>query len=67
MFTEVFFISLTWAILALIVIYLISLLIFFYALHDNFEWTIRNNLDEAERYVKYLRLQEEEREKKQGN
>lgn len=34
--------------------------------HDNLEWTVRNNLDEAERYVKFLRLkQEAEKAKKQ--
>lgn len=68
MFTEVFFISLTWAIVALVLISLISVLIYLFSLHDNLEWIVRNNLDEAERYVKYLRLQEEaEKSKKQGN
>lgn len=66
MFTEAFFISLTWAIVALVLISLIVVLIYLFSLHDNLEWTVRNNLDEAERYVKFLRLQEEaEKAKKQ--
>lgn len=66
MFTEAFFISLTWAVVALILISLISFLLYLFSLHDNLEWTVRNNLDEAERYVKFLRLQEEaEKAKKQ--
>lgn len=66
MFTEAFFISLTWAIVALVLISLIAVLIYLFSLHDNLEWTVRNNLDEVERYVKFLRLQEEaEKAKKQ--
>lgn len=66
MFTQTFFISLTWAIVVLVLISLIAVLIYLFSLHDNFEWTVRNNLDEAERYVKFLRLQEEaEKAKKQ--
>lgn len=64
MFTEKFFISLTWAAVALVLVSLISILIYLFALHDNFEWTIRNNLDESERYVKYLRS-EQEKEKQE--
>lgn len=59
MFTEVFFISLTWAIVVLALGSLISVLIYLYNLHDNFDWTIRNYLDEAESYVKYLHLRQE--------
>lgn len=66
MFTEAFFISLTWAIVALALFSLISVLIYLSTSHDNLEWTVRNNLDEAERYVKFLRLkQEAEKAKKQ--
>lgn len=59
MFTEFFFISLTWAIVVLALGSLISVLIYLFALHDNFDWTIRNYLDKAESYVKYLRLEQE--------
>lgn len=66
MFTEAFFISLTWAIVALILISLIAVLIYLSLLHDDLEWIINHNLDEAERYVKFLRLkQEAEKAKKQ--
>lgn len=66
MFTEAFFISLTWGIVVLVLISLIVVLIYLFSLHDNLEWTVRNNLDEVERYVKFLRLQEEaEKAKKQ--
>lgn len=66
MFTQVFFISLTWAIVVLALGSLISVLIYLFTSHDNLEWTVRNNLDEAERYVKFLRLkQEAEKAKKQ--
>ena len=66
MFTQVFFISLTWAIVVLALGSLNSVLIYLFTSHDNLEWTVRNNLDEAERYVKFLRLkQEAEKAKKQ--
>lgn len=66
MFTQTFFISLTWAIVVLVLGSLIVFLIYLFALHDNLDWTVRNNLDEAERYVKFLRLkQEAEKAKKQ--
>lgn len=59
MFTQAFFISLTWAIVVLILGSLIIIFIYLFSLHDNFDWTIRNYLDKAEQYVKYLRLQQE--------
>lgn len=65
MFTEAFFISLTWAIVALALGSLISVLIYLYSSHDNLEWTVRYNLDEVERYVEYLRLQEEAEEEEE--
>lgn len=65
MFTEAFFISLTWAIVALALGSLISVLIYLYSSHDNLEWTVRYNLDEVERYVAYLRLQEEAEEEEE--
>lgn len=59
MFTQVFFISLTWAIVILALGSLISILIYLYNLHANFDWTIRHYLDKAESFVKYLRLEQE--------
>lgn len=62
MFTEVFFISLTWAVVVLVLILFISFLIYRFTIQDNLECIIRTHLDEAERYVKYLRSVENEKQ-----
>ena len=67
MFTEAFFIPLTWAIVTVVLLSLISILVYRYALYFDLEWIIRDHLDESERYVKKFRSEEEKEKNEQGN